>query len=347
MRSARYAAVALVAVAACAGVLGLRRERSATFPHRAHVVKGVPCVRCHVGVEQAGEDGPLHVPADATCTAAGCHARPHDPRPCVGCHSDPWLAAQAADARTHLRFSHGAHLVAANGNCARCHVEVAKSDGPLRPAMAVCWSCHAHERVREVRDCGACHIDLAEEGVAPTSHLIHDDDFATRHGTAAAAAADLCASCHREQFCGSCHGVSAPVIAARLRPADPMATSVHRPGFMNRHGEDARVSPAACASCHQPERCVDCHRDRGVAATGRSPHPPGWVGLGPAGNDHGPAARRDPVACASCHGGAGEALCVSCHRVGGPGGDPHPPGWSSRQPLTALPCRLCHVGATP
>jgi hypothetical protein len=85
----------------------------------------------------------------------------------------------------------------------------------------------------------------------------------------------------------------------------------------------------------------------GVAALspglgGLSPHPAGWVGVGIGGNDHGPAARRDPAACASCHGGAGEQLCVSCHRVGGVGGSPHPPGWQSNQPRSALPCRLCH-----
>ena len=82
-----------------------------------------------------------------------------------------------------------------------------------------------------------------------------------------------------------------------------------------------------------------------VAGNAGSPHGPGWVGLGVAENEHGRAARRDPVACASCHGGAGEALCVSCHKVGGPGGNPHPPGYSSQQPMTAMPCRMCHTQA--
>jgi len=47
-------------------------------------------------------------------------------------------------------------------------------------------------------------------------------------------------------------------------------------------------------------------------------------------------------ACASCHGGAGEALCVDCHRVGGIGGSIHPSNFSSDRNLTELPCRLCH-----
>jgi hypothetical protein len=107
------------------------------------------------------------------------------------------------------------------------------------------------------------------------------------------------------------------------------------------------VEPAACATCHEPDRCAACHRDNDVAGEGAaSPHPAGWVGLGPGDNQHGRAARNDPAACASCHGGAGEALCVSCHQVGGPGGNPHAPGWASSVSLSALPCRLCHTTAT-
>jgi hypothetical protein len=34
---------------------------------------------------------------------------------------------------------------------------------------------------------------------------------------------------------------------------------------------------------------------------------------------------------------------VKCHAVGGVGGNPHPPGWSSRVPMSAMPCRMCHT----
>ena len=80
-----------------------------------------------------------------------------------------------------------------------------------------------------------------------------------------------------------------------------------------------------------------------VSAQRGSPHPPGWVGTRGSDNRHGLEARANPVSCASCHGGAGEALCVGCHRVGGPGGNPHPVGFSSHKPLSDLPCRLCHT----
>lgn len=337
--------LALGVVAACAGVLGLRRDPPRSFAHRAHVTAGIGCPTCHQGVQKSGDSGALHLPEDRTCTTSGCHDKPHDPRPCLGCHGDPIAVGAVIEARAHLRFSHERHLQgAASGNCMRCHTGVAEGDARLRPSMATCWSCHEHDRVREVRDCDACHVDLAEEGTPPASHLIHDDDFARRHGEEASAASDLCATCHGERFCAACHGVTAPVVPARMRPADPFAASVHRAGFRARHAEEARAQPAACSSCHDVDRCAECHRQNGVAGDRAvSPHPPGWVGLTRSENDHGRAARRDPAACASCHGGAGEALCVSCHKVGGPGGSPHAPGWSSRQPLTALPCRLCHT----
>jgi len=37
------------------------------------------------------------------------------------------------------------------------------------------------------------------------------------------------------------------------------------------------------------------------------------------------------MSCAGCHGGAGEQLCVGCHKVGGPGGNPHGAGFASHK----------------
>ncbi len=338
------AAVAALAIAACAGVLGLRRGGERVFAHRAHVVGGVSCVTCHPGVASAGDRGPLHLPESGTCVT--CHDKPHDPRPCLGCHTDPFAAPGAADARAHLRFDHARHQAPTAGNCMRCHQQVAEGDTRLRPPMAACWSCHEHDRARDVRACDGCHVDLADEGTPPASHIIHDGDFVNGHGQVAAASADLCGTCHTERFCASCHGVQAPPLAGRSVMADPLRPAVHRAGFRSRHADEARAEPGACTTCHQPERCQGCHTSEGVIGAGATnPHPPGWVGLTPMENEHGRAARRDPAACASCHGGAGESLCVSCHQEGGVGGTPHPPGWSSRLPLEAMPCRLCHRGA--
>ncbi len=349
-RRAVITATIALALAACAGVLGLRRAGDASFPHRAHVLKGIACTTCHETVATSGDDDKLHLPTDATCTSAACHAVPHDPKPCLGCHSDPIAIAGAAEARIHLRFAHDRHLEQFSGNCMRCHVGVADGDTQLRPTMQTCFGCHDHEAQQDARQCGACHKDLVDEGTLPQSHLTHDGDWLHEHGPRAGAAAEVCASCHQQQsFCATCHGVTVAGLPARLHPEDPFTMSVHRAGFRARHAIEARAEPGACATCHTPTTCESCHAREGViAGKGGNPHPAGWIGLTRETDQHGRAARSDPASCAACHGGAGESLCVRCHQVGGIGGNPHPSGWSSRQPLGALPCRRCHVlGSTP
>ncbi len=332
----------LLALAACAGVLGLTRKQAAVFPHRTHVVSGISCLRCHEGVEAGGPGA--HLPDDASCTS--CHTKPHDTRSCVGCHVTPDKPAMLVEAKAHLRFDHARHLQGkAQGNCMRCHSGVAEGDTNMRPPMATCFSCHGGEQ--EMRTCGACHKNLETEGTLPQSHLAHDGNWMREHGTRAASSGDLCSTCHTQSSCATCHGVTSPALTANVQFADPFRASVHRAGFAARHSLEARADPGACQTCHQPDRCIACHDARNVGPRdGANPHPRGWVGLTASENLHGREARRDPAACASCHGGAGEQLCVRCHAVGGVGGNPHPPGWSSRQPLTAMPCRMCHpIGA--
>lgn len=338
-RKLPLAILACAALAACAGVLGLRpRALPDAFPHRAHVVAGVTCTRCHAGLDQPG----LHVPDDATCTS--CHTKPHDERPCGGCHVSQRALDELAEARAHLRFDHPRHVGLASGNCMRCHDGVASGAARLRPPMATCFRCH--DDAREARRCDACHRDLTEERSLPASHLAHDGNWMREHGARAASSGDLCDTCHKQSFCASCHGQTVPALPATISFADPLRASVHRAGFAARHALEARSDPGTCTICHAPDRCAACHTAKGVAGDARrNPHPPGWVGLARGDNRHGREARRDPAACASCHGGAGERLCVSCHAVGGVGGNPHPPGWSSTQPLSAMPCRMCHLGS--
>jgi hypothetical protein len=329
-------AIIVAALAACAGVLGLRKSEPQPFPHRKHVLSGVPCTRCHAGVERRN-DPALHLPDEASCL--GCHQKPHNPNPCFACHSRPTAREELIEAREHLRFDHGEHMPHARGNCMRCHVGVSEGDDRLRPQMASCFKCH--DDLQAKRQCDACHLDLEAGTDMPASHLAHDGDWIRDHGTRAASSADLCQTCHSERSCSACHGVTVGVLPKSRELGDPFSASIHRANFKARHSLEARADPGACQTCHSPDRCAECHVERGVAGAGRaSPHPPGWVGV--TDNQHGREARRDPASCAGCHGGAGEQLCVECHRVGGIGGSPHPAGWSSNQPLTALPCRLCH-----
>lgn len=342
----RYAWIgALIVLVACAGVLGLRSATPTdVFPHRKHVTSGVSCTRCHVNVEGGGTG--LHIPDDASCVT--CHTTPHDTRSCLGCHAPADALGRLVELRDHLNFDHARHLKGeAQGNCMRCHIGVADGDRAMRPVMATCFNCHAHDSGRDARTCSACHKNLADEGALPQSHLSHEGDWIREHGVRAASSGELCQTCHKESFCADCHGVTAPAIPAKRRFADPMSSSLHRAGFAARHSLEARAEPGACMTCHQPDKCASCHLARGVAGeSAGNPHPAGWVGLTASENRHGREARRDPAACASCHGGAGEKLCVTCHAVGGVGGNPHPSGWSSRQPMTSMPCRMCHpIGA--
>lgn len=332
-------------VGACATILGFRPRERAPFEHREHVLQGIHCSRCHGGVVGAGDEGPLHIPGKAECMS--CHERPHDARSCDLCHGLPETREGATLARKNLRFQHKTHVPRVRGDCVRCHVDIHRDVEAIRPGMGTCLACHEHEDEFQVRDCDRCHGNLHTEQTRPSSHLVHEGDWRREHGARAGGAREMCETCHSESFCAGCHGAgTAATTPERLRSDDPFSPGVHRGGFRARHGNEARGNPGLCTTCHQPEACADCHRGEGRSAAGDAPgtpHPRGWLGLQGESNDHGPAARRDPGSCAACHSGAGEALCVGCHRVGGIGGDPHPPGWSSSlRPRLDAACRPCH-----
>lgn len=338
----------VLCLAACAGILGIRpKEPGHAFEHRAHSIRGINCLSCHQDVARAKDTGPLHLPSTETCV--GCHAKPHDPRPCNGCHGQPLTRERAGLARDHLRFSHDRHVPTVKGQCVPCHAAAGdKSQPSLRPPMAQCFSCHAHENQWKTRDCDGCHTDLPKEAARPASHVVHEGDFVREHGVRAAAGRDLCATCHGEPFCAACHGVTVAALPWKFAFDRPAMTGLHRAGFRLRHSEEARSNPGLCTTCHAEERfCADCHAEknlssRGATGTLKSPHPAGWVRS--RGGEHGRAARMDPSSCATCHGGPGEALCVGCHRVGGPGGNPHGPGYTSTlDPLRDRPCQMCHT----
>lgn len=344
MRSLLALSLALGA-AACSQILGIRPEPAKPFPHRKHVVQGIPCTRCHEGILSADDDLPLHLPGKERCWE--CHqegarralAEGWDPGP-LG------TEARLADAKRHLRFQHRLHLPKVSGNCARCHQDVSRDNHTLLPRMATCLSCHAHAEAFPKADCDDCHVDLVAEGLRPRSHLVHEEDYVRRHRVDAAENVALCETCHRQTDCAACHGANVAILPQRMAFSRPTLSGLHRAGFRSRHGREAAADRGLCVTCHTESSCAQCHAEEGLAANGRArfdPHPAGWVSASRGGNAHGAAARRDPIACASCHGGAGEQRCVDCHRVGGIGGSIHPPGYaSSRNARTELPCRMCH-----
>ncbi|MBK8254785.1 MAG: hypothetical protein IPK82_19260 [Polyangiaceae bacterium] len=341
--------LAAVGVSACAGVLGIRPPGRRPFEHREHTVKGVSCIKCHAGVASAGDTGPLHMPGAETCSTAECHQKPHDTNDCTQCHGLSGTRAAAALARETIHFDHGEHMSRVKGDCVRCHVDVKYGAERLRPAMATCFGCHNHATEMVVRKCDGCHVDLEKEGIKPDEQWVHGPDFMKEHGVRAATASEVCNSCHAEKFCTGCHSAGlAPATPARLNPDNPFTPSVHRAGFFARHADEARGAPGLCTTCHSQAMCTGCHQTNNLVAgagNAKSPHPRGWLGLPGQQNDHGRSAWRDPGQCATCHGGAGEALCVGCHKVGGLGGNPHPPGYVAHgDSKRDVACRACHGG---
>lgn len=340
---------AVLLLSACAGVLGLRPPSRRPFEHRAHVTKGISCVNCHAGVSTAGDTGPLHMPDAKSCVNAGCHEKPHDKNDCTQCHGVPGTRVAAAEAREALHFEHSTHMPRLKGDCVRCHLDVEQGADHLRPSMGTCLGCHNHGDEMVNRKCDGCHVDLEKEGIKPSEQWVHGPDFMKEHGVRAATSGEVCSSCHAEKFCSGCHAPGvAPATPAKLAFDDPFSKSVHRANFLARHSDEARGQPGLCTTCHAPQVCTTCHAKNAVAAGvagSKSPHPPGWLGLPGSPNDHGREVWRDPALCASCHGGAGEKLCVGCHKVGGLGGNPHPPGFTSQiNPRAQAVCRMCHGG---
>ena len=341
------AIVVAVVLAACAQILGIKPPERTAFPHMVHLDKGVNCQDCHVGVATSTDKDPIHIPDTAACVA--CHKKPHDTRECKMCHGLDYVRQGAELAKDSLSFKHATHVPRGKGECVHCHQGVARDSDHIRPTMAVCLSCHEHQTEFAVQSCDRCHKDLPGEHVTPASHIVHDGDWLHEHGRRAGMSRELCSTCHADKYCASCHGKTVPLLPEKMAFDDPLKAGVHRAGFKSRHSLEAKAQPGLCLTCHEKTKTCDaCHQDNhvNVASGGRSPHPVGWVGLRGEGNDHGRAAWRDPSVCASCHSGAGEQMCIGCHRVGAIGGNPHRPGWTSKLRRTVdVPCRLCHGGA--
>ena len=269
------------------------------------------------------------------------------------CHANPKSPTTYVDIRMPgIRFSHKAHgdRKLPNGkkaDCFTCHAEVKtakKVSQDRRPAMfATCGQCHKKAFRKE--DCRLCHTSLPETGAAPLTVFSHDGDWKRRHGPAARGNETVCGHCHKPSTCDDCHGrAKIAMPPSRLNLINQDRRYQHRGDFFTRHRVEAKLDSKQCLTCHQRSHCSDCHQRMGVFAVERgkgSPHPPSW--LGPQGNAmHGQAARRNPLACATCHDQGAASNCVLCHKVGGTGGSPHPPGWTSNQAKTAVGCAPCH-----
>jgi hypothetical protein len=197
---------------------------------------------------------------------------------CISCHAETY--ERASEARG-LRVVHESCAQGVT-TCDECHGAVAHGEAIrwIRQVdMERCVSCH-EERGAD-RECDTCHEGkrTAERLSAGPWQVTHGPQWRTTHGMGSL---KHCDTCHPDDHCVKCHGVSLP----------------HGAAFGRTHGAEALGAAEQCRSCHEdPALCDDCH---GMVM----PHPAGFL------QAHGESTEElDDPRCAVCHRGD----CLPCH----------------------------------
>jgi hypothetical protein len=338
----------------CARFRGESHKGSLIFPHRKHVEQA-DCSDCHKGVERS---------SGSTCGAfiprkhegcATCHEEDVKSN-CERCHRGARDGIQFPRIDRRLNFSHAAHGSRVK-TCQACHPNEHRGSAFI-PGHGTCNSSDCHRSEYKATRCAKCHQDLQRYQIKPGRGILaHGPGFDRAHGVQARQSVKTCAQCHDQTFCAECH--AAKTSAAKpsiVFPEKVDARFIHRGDFLSRHFIEARADGGACLKCHGQYHCRACHALNGLAVSPdtnlrgritRSAHPAGWTKPGDP-QHHGRQARQDIARCASCHDRGAQSNCVSCHRVGGIGGSPHPRGWGwankSMECRTAGSCASCHPG---
>ena len=341
--------LAVTPIIAAAWFAACDRPPPPRFPHLAHLElkcggPGLPdcltCASCHSSPSDSGKIQPLEVSDCDTCHKADASAL-------LG-----QALSNASVAREPYRrvlFSHDDHLKLPkiHGQCVGCHAGVVDSTAasPGLPSMDTCLDCHQADF--EQAKCTPCHSPESLRSLRPESFMRHDSGWIQAHGLSAARQQAICTQCHAETWCSDCHVQTRGMPIEKRQPERIDRRLVHRGDFVARHAIEARSDPATCLSCHSAQSCDGCHVQRGVSAArvgAVNPHPIGWMGRDTSSrNFHGRQARQDIVSCMACHDHGPATNCIQCHAVGGPGGRPHSPGFSSSRSRRDVPCRYCHV----
>lgn len=261
------------------------------FPHANHVAAGVECTTCHKNVPTKTLATRDDFPTMDRCV--GCHQEKDVSTACTTCH----IRTAAGPGRILTTFKEG-QLMPRRLHQAAIHDADFLRDHAV-PAMrdkAYCQNCHAES------DCLECH-----DGVARDVRY-HPGDFISTHAIKARIDDVRCQSCHRLQdFCLNCHvrsGVASLSAVNFASPAPPLATGNRlptaphpvgpewtSPANRNFHGFHAQRNIRACVSCHQEQKCLECHTSGGT-----SPHGPNAQRL-----KNLPAGGASPRACLKCH----------------------------------------------
>ena len=349
----------VLALSACAALQhrSTRLAAALKFSHRRHATEGLQCDACHQGVERsAGLATKRHIPTKQTCKE--CH-EDQLASECVYCHlgGSQQRAVKLGRPGRRLRFSHLSHQARDKAGCKGCHPRAAAAQAPgarLVPDHRGCAR-RCHQRALQDQRCGKCHQDLLRYPLRPVTRVGHRGNFIKRHG-ALARSPGRCLACHDQTHCGGCHGRTAAMPLSVRFSERVTARFVHRGDFLGRHARQAKAEPATCLKCHGARHCSSCHELQGLArpaagaterVSSRSPHGPQWMTPGTA-DFHGRKARRQIASCAACHDRGAGSNCVTCHKVGALGGNPHPRGfvWSDKARACRgdAMCLNCHTG---
>ena len=135
------------------------------------------------------------------------------------------------------------------------------------------------------------------------SMLSAEKSFAPSHPEALGAGRPVCSECHSND--------------AMKGGFKAYAALDHTPTFVKSHKYQANQDSGACASCHAPSFCADCHGGKvpmkastklGDRPDRMSPHRTGYLSL------HRIEGKMDPTGCFKCHGRANNDKCAACHR---------------------------------
>ena len=309
------------------------------FPHGIHAESGVACVECHAPILKATsvKENVIDV------------AMPKKSEVCSACHDPIPDFVPVQRFAPVVRFDHAGHLPRLKGakdECQTCHTKLTEPgtiDAPV-PPMATCTACHNHAQDYAVGRCTPCHRDLRKYE-KPVKEYTHEANFLQTHGNWAKQSVTTCASCHDQTMCSQCHTATTRPMPPSVQFPEKVASEfIHRGDWIARHSMEAGADPTSCSKCHGTGYCQSCHAFQGIApggATVRDPHPSNWLAF------HGSVARQNILSCAGCHNQGANSLCVACHRVGGIGGNPHPPGWkgTASQVGSNPTCKICHTSA--
>jgi Cytochrome c7 and related cytochrome c len=344
---ARIALVTLLLLVGGAVLAGIDPPDQINPNHAGHAKAKLDCLTCHESIFDETALGKRDVlPKEAKCLE--CHKKAKDEGKCGMCHSRPDKPGPYVIPEPLLIINHAKHLEK-DEKCEVCHLTL-PARGQLQkpvPPMSTCLGCHNHEAEFKNGQCSVCHVDLTRHPLKPVTFFSHQGNFTSVHAPIARSTSAACTVCHKQSFCSDCHS-NQPMTPSQKNPEQVNRNLIHWGDFLTRHSIDARSNESSCQTCHVTSFCSNCHTAQGLTPTSTNPsnpHPAGWLSPGSPGF-HGTAARNDIVSCASCHDQGRQSNCVTCHRVGGVGGDPHPPGFTSKHPPSEINrnpmCLTCH-----